>query len=169
MLITRVLQVQDFITLCLTSGGMDRHRCVDLPYPHTQPPLKHENLAGASSTQSLKYLLASPRNLAMHACRWNEQAVVAMIWLLFTEPEQLWMVKELSYKHTRNATLAHQICDNVHVRQKRKASDLHLASIAAAAVAAAAARMQPPPPLQHDNTMTVATTQVTTQQQPTHT
>lgn len=78
-------------------------------------------------------------------CRWNEQAVVAMIWLLFTEPSQLWMVTDLNYKHTRNATLAHQICDDVHVRQKRKAADMHLANIAAAAVAAAAAHMQQQP------------------------
>jgi hypothetical protein len=90
-----------------------------------------------------------------------------MIWLLFTEPEQLWMVKDLSYKHTRNATLAHQICDNVHARPKRKAADMHLASIAAAAVAAAAAHMQPPPP-PHEGVVTAVLQQLTNQQQPTH-
>ncbi|KAJ9530643.1 hypothetical protein QJQ45_014760 [Haematococcus lacustris] len=60
-------RVQDWITLCLLSGGMDRHR-------------------------------------------WNEQAVVALVWLLFTEPQQLWMIKDLKYIHARSRDRVQAVC-----------------------------------------------------------
>lgn len=71
-------RVQDWITLCLLSGGMDRHR-------------------------------------------WNEQAVVALVWLLFTEPQQLWMIKDLKYIHARSRDRVQAVCAPPSPQAQRRA------------------------------------------------
>ncbi len=45
---------------------------------------------------------------------------MAFLWLMFVEPEQLWMVHDkLQYVHTRNQTRTQAICANVHKRPAR--------------------------------------------------
>jgi hypothetical protein len=62
-------QVQDWITLCITSGGMERHR-------------------------------------------WQEQGVLAFVWLLFTDTDQLLFLpkSKLDWLHTRKMDRVQPVC-----------------------------------------------------------